>query len=66
MLDARRECPGRRNKTRSDSRDIGGKIDEGAVPVAVPVINADVVLTGVVLLLVIKQSSDWYSAVDGS
>ncbi len=62
MLDARRECPGRRNKTRSDSRDIGGKIDEGAVPV----INADVVLTGVVLLLVIKQSSDWYSAVDGS
>lgn len=33
---------------------------------ALPVINTDAVLTGIVLLVVVKQSSDWYSAIDES
>ena len=38
------------------------KIDKEALPV----INANAVLTGIVLLVIIKQRSDWYSAIDES
>jgi hypothetical protein len=41
---------------------IGRKIEEGALPV----VDADTVLTGIALLIIVKQSSDWYSAIDGS
>jgi hypothetical protein len=57
------------------SEDIGGKkgynaesrrrekmIDEGALPV----IDSDGVLAGIVLLVIVKQGGDWYGAIDES
>jgi hypothetical protein len=41
---------------------VGGKIEEGALPI----VYADTVLTGIALLIIVKQRSDWYSAIDGS
>jgi hypothetical protein len=38
------------------------KIDEEALPV----INADAVLTDIILLVIVKQCSHWYSAIDES
>ena len=41
---------------------MGRKIEEGALPI----VYADTILTGIALLIIVKQRSDWYSAIDGS
>jgi hypothetical protein len=38
----------------------------GRKKISLPIVDADAVLTGVVLLIIVEQSSDWYSAIDGS
>jgi hypothetical protein len=55
------ECP-KLNKIYKKIETLDKKIDEEALPI----INADAVLTSVVLLIIVEQSRDGYSAIDES
>ncbi len=55
------ECP-KPNKIYEEIETLGRKIDEEALPI----INADAILTSVVLLIIVEQSRDGYSAIDES
>ncbi len=50
------------NKIYEEIETLGRKIDEEALPI----INADAILTSVVLLIIVEQSRDGYSAIDES